>query len=109
MRPRIGASSGTCASQYPSHPEKIAPLDEEPVAGAAQSLEAERIRLVERGAVPEEQHGARRGPVGEENVVAKIVDRAPRRRADEQLRGRIERSEERRVGKECRSRWSPYH
>ena len=22
---------------------------------------------------------------------------------------RIERSEERRVGKECRSRWSPYH
>ena len=24
-------------------------------------------------------------------------------------RGRILRSEERRVGKECRSRWSPYH
>src|SRR3989449_7853845 len=27
----------------------------------------------------------------------------------EELRRRIERSEERRVGKECRSRWSPYH
>src|SRR5260370_26200233 len=26
-----------------------------------------------------------------------------------QLCHRIERSEERRVGKECRSRWSPYH
>src|SRR2546430_7601288 len=25
------------------------------------------------------------------------------------LRARLERSEERRVGKECRSRWSPYH
>src|SRR2546422_11396187 len=25
------------------------------------------------------------------------------------LRARITRSEERRVGKECRSRWSPYH
>ena len=25
------------------------------------------------------------------------------------LLGRAERSEERRVGKECRSRWSPYH
>src|SRR2546426_6681186 len=25
------------------------------------------------------------------------------------LRGREQRSEERRVGKECRSRWSPYH
>ena len=24
-------------------------------------------------------------------------------------RGRVVRSEERRVGKECRSRWSPYH
>src|SRR2546430_13563693 len=23
--------------------------------------------------------------------------------------GRVDRSEERRVGKECRSRWSPYH
>ena len=23
--------------------------------------------------------------------------------------GNVERSEERRVGKECRSRWSPYH
>ena len=26
-----------------------------------------------------------------------------------QRRGKIARSEERRVGKECRSRWSPYH
>ena len=25
------------------------------------------------------------------------------------LKARISRSEERRVGKECRSRWSPYH
>ena len=27
----------------------------------------------------------------------------------EQFEGAAERSEERRVGKECRSRWSPYH
>ena len=27
----------------------------------------------------------------------------------ERLRGVLGRSEERRVGKECRSRWSPYH
>ena len=26
-----------------------------------------------------------------------------------QLESQAERSEERRVGKECRSRWSPYH
>src|SRR3712207_5802863 len=31
-------------------------------------------------------------------------------RADEDSRGSsLKRSEERRVGKECRSRWSPYH
>src|SRR2546430_6316985 len=29
--------------------------------------------------------------------------------ADQELRKTVERSEERRVGKECRSRWSPYH
>ena len=29
--------------------------------------------------------------------------------ADGHRRGEAERSEERRVGKECRSRWSPYH
>ena len=30
-------------------------------------------------------------------------------KACEVLRGKLLRSEERRVGKECRSRWSPYH
>ena len=29
--------------------------------------------------------------------------------ADEEDIDRIKRSEERRIGKECRSRWSPYH
>ena len=29
--------------------------------------------------------------------------------AERQKIGKIARSEERRVGKECRSRWSPYH
>src|SRR2546422_6704719 len=34
---------------------------------------------------------------------------AARARPEAQLEGGVERSEERRVGKECRSRWSPYH
>src|SRR3712207_7629758 len=33
----------------------------------------------------------------------------PQRRERLVRRLRVERSEERRVGKECRSRWSPYH
>src|SRR5256885_16107876 len=38
-------------------------------------------------------------------------DRPPGRRnqSNDTRRSQTERSEERRVGKECRSRWSPYH
>ena len=39
--------------------------------------------------------------------VQKPVQRATQR--DEEAIARCARSEERRVGKECRSRWSPYH
>ena len=39
-------------------------------------------------------------------VVARVVKAEPHPNAD---RLRVCRSEERRVGKECRSRWSPYH
>src|SRR3989475_11872865 len=38
-----------------------------------------------------------------------IGDGAERSRLEAQVRARGLRSEERRVGKECRSRWSPYH
>src|SRR2546422_10514876 len=45
------------------------------------------------------------GSGGEQNTVASSV-----RFCAEQLQDAApERSEERRVGKECRSRWSPYH
>src|SRR5215831_12789727 len=90
MRARMTASGGAWLPRYRLHPEKIAPLDEEPVAGATQALEAKRVGLVERGAVPEEQHGAGRGPVGKEEVVAEVVDGAAAGRADALLRGRVE-------------------
>ena len=38
----------------------------------------------------------------EKNMVERIMD-------TETMGYAYERSEERRVGKECRSRWSPYH
>src|SRR5256884_8454017 len=42
------------------------------------------------------------------HIVAKVIDIHPA--GDHTLYiGHVERSEERRVGKECRSRWSPYH
>src|SRR5256886_17157780 len=39
---------------------------------------------------------------------AVLSDRGMRREYD-RVRAELRRSEERRVGKECRSRWSPYH
>src|SRR2546426_12164776 len=40
---------------------------------------------------------------------SRTLERENRLLADEIQRMRERRSEERRVGKECRSRWSPYH
>src|SRR5256884_9972481 len=38
-----------------------------------------------------------------------IADASPRVVSERRRRSIVMRSEERRVGKECRSRWSPYH
>src|ERR1041385_5618377 len=42
-------------------------------------------------------------------ILPKVEDEATLRTCMRLLSGRRHRSEERRVGKECRSRWSPYH
>ena len=47
--------------------------------------------------------------VSQEHDVALLRGFSREGRGREPLRGAAERSEERRVGKECRSRWSPYH
>ena len=52
---------------------------------------------------------------GEEEIraayVRKVKEHPPDRTPEEfeRIRDAYDRSEERRVGKECRSRWSPYH
>src|SRR3712207_2510884 len=43
------------------------------------------------------------------DVPAEAVDAVQLRTLSEEGRRHLRRSEERRVGKECRSRWSPYH
>ena len=46
------------------------------------------------------------------DIPFEIVEHEPAlttEQADSFIEGIAERSEERRVGKECRSRWSPYH
>src|SRR2546429_7176080 len=82
------------------------------VAGRESELQERRCRDLAGGSPPEEatleqillaappgRRDLRRGPAGT------LVLEQPLQHAD---RG-VERSEERRVGKECRSRWSPYH
>ena len=46
-----------------------------------------------------------------DNQLQHILDRHPEvyKEVTDYLNDIISRSEERRVGKECRSRWSPYH
>ena len=46
-----------------------------------------------------------------DSVNQELVDKVKKKFPDDELLGDLsaERSEERRVGKECRSRWSPYH
>ena len=46
-------------------------------------------------------------PVDNNNAVEYTDDNI--RHLSDMEHGRTRRSEERRVGKECRSRWSPYH
>ena len=56
-------------------------------------------------------HGPSCDP-GAQKVFAAIVTAPPGPRPEEllpQIKQPLLRSEERRVGKECRSRWSPYH
>src|SRR2546430_17551232 len=57
---------------------------------------------------PGEDHGAVAG-CGHRRAIARRDVDAGMHLAPLTVRRRARRSEERRVGKECRSRWSPYH
>src|SRR3712207_9248878 len=57
--------------------------------------------------------GDRKGNVGigygKANEVPGAVEKATKDARKQMFKVNLKRSEERRVGKECRSRWSPYH
>src|SRR5256885_10456792 len=65
-----------------------------------------KVTGVQTCALPISPHQFERAP-----AVAEYPEKAPQRRglATAARRAGVVRSEERRVGKECRSRWSPYH
>src|SRR2546422_3720672 len=72
-----------------------------PIFGDGEGRQDRRARQEER---PQDREPTRSTPRS-----ARIGRRGPRRCASWPPWGRRGRSEERRVGKECRSRWSPYH
>src|SRR3712207_9525934 len=82
--------------------------DLDDLVGAA--AEPEVAVLVDRGGIAGEIDARDAGPVVARVPLRIVPDR--RRQTGEgtrQYHDSLFRSEERRVGKECRSRWSPYH
>ena len=74
--------------------EKTGPTDDE--------------RIQSLAVLPPPEHLIRFFPINDTPIEALVT--ATRERARRIMRGAdLTRSEERRVGKECRSRWSPYH
>src|SRR2546426_6674655 len=65
------------------------------------------IRGIDRRRLHLRQAGQRPGVIGRMLAAPGGPGREVRQLGEQH--GRLERSEERRVGKECRSRWSPYH
>src|SRR5258708_15537002 len=68
----------------------------------------ELVPAPERDAVDDTDHRARERLDGVEDPLRVDGDRLGRRNVPHVV-VELSRSEERRVGKECRSRWSPYH
>src|SRR5256885_6529620 len=66
---------------------------------------------LEASAVGTQKAKDERERLAQESVIAKAQIQELQKRLDleEQQRSQDVRSEERRVGKECRSRWAPYH
>src|SRR2546430_5199754 len=79
--------------------------DEEPEAGTVLAARATRMQARESL----EQARAVRGAKAHTTVAHRQLHLAVERARAERDAAAAERSEERRVGKECRSRWSPYH
>ena len=83
--PSTGAPLGLPAPVFPRHPEKCGDVEPDP-------------RLMPRN-----------GNTYRTSVTFPMIRRAMRGWLYPYIGSRVKRSEERRVGKECRSRWSPYH
>src|SRR2546430_16355290 len=89
--PRAAAARTTKLRNFTAH-SPIADCQTAPMANVAALAGTLRRKKLEPGRAKEQQ-----------------LPKQTRRPASDRRKDGVERSEERRVGKECRSRWSPYH
>src|SRR2546426_6543425 len=88
------------------------PVDERPEEAEHQRPQDDLGRIEERAALHDEiaEPGVGAHELGADDDEEREAEAHAERHDDPRQRGRDDhRSEERRVGKECRSRWSPYH
>src|SRR2546426_11278370 len=91
----------TLPSDRPGNPERFSP----PLA---------KYRSAQKGHIGQSKklQGGQQLDPSRRSIESQEVDAALHRKIvgqEEGIRALVDRSEERRVGKECRSRWSPYH
>ena len=75
----------------------------------ATALHNVELPLVYAGVTGKERLERAKGALGKVELSDRMTHRPNELSGGQRQRVAIERSEERRVGKECRSRWSPYH
>ena len=84
-------------------------INEEASAAGRARIEKSLNRAVEKGKIDESVREAALGRLRFTTDIADLSDRQLVIEAASENEEIKKRSEERRVGKECRSRWSPYH
>src|SRR2546422_11287045 len=80
-----------------------------PAEGANSADDAEQPSVEGHPAFPDRQELRRMVEVVGQVVEEDVAEAAAEDHAKSGVQDEVMRSEERRVGKECRSRWSPYH
>src|SRR2546430_11081722 len=113
---RTSISPALLRSLARSEPLALAVLREQPFGevhalGELRHLAPHGLELLVQGILLFRELGAQIAATGRGALAADPVGHgaADRREGHRDARAAPERSEERRVGKECRSRWSPYH
>ena len=108
-RIRTNSSGKITAVEYFNKQGQKKQVDARIYVVACQAIETARLLLNSSGPKHEHGLGNRNQQIGKNLLFAGGGSGSGRLVYSKMKKEKVERSEERRVGKECRSRWSPYH